>query len=87
MHCGSMQRRKECDSKESDMGKSRMRGGYGEWKFFVMFVYFVSMRALGGGEWGCVMMDPFACIQTLWLKTKSIAWVMSVTGLGKVVSD
>ena len=30
---------------------------------------------------------PLACIQTPWLKTKSIAWVMSITGLGKVVSD
>ena len=30
---------------------------------------------------------PFACIQALWLKAKLIAWVMSVTGLGKVVSD
>jgi len=31
--------------------------------------------------------DPFTCIQALWLKAKLIAWVMSVTGLGKVVSD
>ena len=30
-----------------------------------------------------VRYHPFACIQTLWLKTKSIAWVMSVTGLAK----
>ena len=30
--------------------------------------------------------NPFACIQALWLKAKLIAWVMSVTGLGKVVS-
>ena len=30
---------------------------------------------------------PFACIQVLWLKAKLIARVMSVTGLGKVVSD
>jgi len=30
---------------------------------------------------------PFASIQALWLKAKLIARVMSVTGLGKVVSD
>ena len=30
---------------------------------------------------------PLTCIQTLWLKAKLIGWVMSVTVLGKVVSD
>ena len=32
-------------------------------------------------------LDPLTCIQALWLKAKLIAWVMSVTGLGKAVSD
>ena len=30
---------------------------------------------------------PLTCIQALWLKAKLIAWVVSVTGLGKAVSD
>ena len=34
-----------------------------------------------------VIWYPLTCIQALWLKAKLIAWVMSVTGLGKVVSD
>ena len=43
---------------------------------------------LAGGRIRRVRMrHPFACIQALWLKAKLIAWVMSVTGLGKVVSD
>ena len=34
-----------------------------------------------------VRRHPLTCIQALWLKTKSIAWVMGVTELGKVASD
>jgi len=40
----------------------------------------------GNGEEGSFQ-HPLTCIQTPWLKAKLIAWVMSLTGLGKVVSD
>ena len=50
----------------------------------------VAVRGLSSGRGSHMtyfLSHPFACIQALWLKAKLIAWVMSVTGLGKVVSD
>ena len=50
--------------KESDMGKSRMRGGYREWRFFVMFVFLLLVweycegkGGMRGREWACVATD------------------------------